>query len=45
MHLKLRKGTKEDYLKVGENRQGWDYRIIYKIMRSLEGGYFKGVLI
>lgn len=45
MHLKLGRECKEDYLKVGKNLMGLDYRIVM-IMCSLEDGYaFQGVLL
>lgn len=45
MHLKLGRECKKDYLKVGKNLMGLDYRIVM-IMCSLEDGYaFQGVLL
>ena len=47
MHLKLRREHKEDYMKVKESKVKIGlYRIVNKIMCSLDGGYayFKGML-
>ena len=44
MHLRSRREFKEGYLKVGGRLlEGWGYGMV-KIMCSLGGGYFKGVL-
>jgi hypothetical protein len=37
MHLKLKRKRREDYMKVGESKQWFEYRIV-KIVCSLEGG-------
>lgn len=45
IHLELMREHKKDYVSVGENKAGFDYKIV-KVMCSLEGNYtFKGVLI
>ena len=45
MHLKLRRGRKEDDGKVGKARQGLDDRIVAGIVCSRGGGRFKGGVI
>ena len=37
--MELRKEGKEDYGKVGGSKEGIGYRLVYKIMCSLEDGY------
>lgn len=46
MHLELKKEQKKDYMKVGQTGLGLGYKMVNKIMCSLEGGYsyFKVVL-
>lgn len=39
VHLELRRESKEDYMKVGESKVGLDYRIVQKILYSLECAY------
>lgn len=46
MHLELMRKRKLDDAEVGESKAGLDYKIVSKILCSLEGGYayFKGSL-
>ena len=39
VHLNLRREQKKDYKKAGESRWGLDYRILNKVMCSLEGSH------
>lgn len=39
MHLELRRELKEDYMRVGESKVGFKYRIANKIICSLESGH------
>lgn len=38
IHLKLKRESKKDHMKVEESKQALDYRMV-KIICSLEGGY------